>query len=327
MSHPRNFFLITQRFEDQVGDALSFIWASYCGMWKIHRDANALNDALGVSNWKDAEKYLLGDVPDAGGIDLKEIAIRRSWVQHQLTFEQMMLVQMAALYEDWTVQFSSLVSPGLPKIAEVLQFPEVMPRNKLPSNHPKTWVGWWNAIDASPSALIQSDYRPALMAQYAPTTSSLNALLCWFRFFKECRNASVHNGGEHSKSSVQAYASASVTDLMDIGLSRNVDLRQAPIEGEKIELGIKNAQLGLAVIGRLANGFDALLCHSMDAESYMVARIKEAVMAKGSSAIPSAKSNGREKLIRSALAAARLPLPKDFANTDVLFKKNNLIAF
>jgi hypothetical protein len=65
----------------------------------------------------------------------------------------------------------------------------------------------------------------------------------------------------------------------------------------------------------------------MDAESYMVARIKEAVMAKGSSAIPSAKSNGREKLIRSALAAARLPLPKDFANTDVLFKKNNLIAF
>ena len=66
-----------------------------------------------VRNWKKAREYLLGTVPAAGGVDLEEIAIRRTWAQHEQAFEQNILLQMAVLYEDWTLRFAADVEPSL----------------------------------------------------------------------------------------------------------------------------------------------------------------------------------------------------------------------
>lgn len=327
MAHA-NFLEVTQRFEDQVGDATSFIWACYSGLWKLHSEAKYLNEKLEVSNWKKAEDYLLGTVPKDGGVDLKEIAVRRTWAQHELAFERLMLVEMSVLYEDWCVQFCSIIEPTLTRLAEVLQFPSTSPRTRLPSSHPRSWRLWQVAIDAAPSTLIRDDYRPGLLARYQTAPTILDPLLEWYRFFKECRNTFVHSGGKHTLASVAAYARASAHSLKSLGLSRDLALASAPAVGESVQLGLKNAALGLAVVARLANAFDAALCHSRAAEDFLVIRLKETADAKKSSgkeiSIPSAKPHLREKAIRSLLGSAMFPQPNSVTRTDRLLKQNGI---
>lgn len=321
MTHA-NFLYTTQRFEDQIGDATSFIWASYCGLWKIYGEARRLNDALGISNWKDAENYLLGDVPRDGGVDMKEIAITRSWEQHELSFEQLMLIQMSVLYEEWSMKFCAVIDPALLRISDVLQFPSSSPRSNLPKGHPKTWVLWQAQIDASPSVLIRDDYRPSLLARYPTVPAVIDALLSWYRFFKECRNAFVHGGGHHTAISVSAYVDAASTPLTSLGLKRDLNLTAVPVVGDPVQMGMKNASLGFGVVARLANAFDAALCHSQGAEAYLIASLRAKATAQTAAgrqvSIPSAKPHLREKAVKSLLRAALLPQPSKIAETDAL---------
>lgn len=322
-----NFFTLTQNFEKQIGDTGSFIWASYSGLWKIYTEVNKINEKITVTNWREIEEYLLGDVPTAWGIDLKELALNKHWDDHRRSFEQLVLSQAFVLYEEWAALFSNLIAPSLSKIAEVLQFPSTAPRNKLPNSHPKTWLALKSNFDSNPSNLIQTDYQPALVAQYAKTLIHLDSLLLWYRFFKECRNSYTHAGGYHTPASVQAYSLAIPVPLTNIGMSRDVLLSAPPVVGDPINLGLENAVLSLGVIGRLANAFDAILCHSKDAEFYMTDRLKHAVKTHLSNRLPGGSWNARVRYLRSALRYAGLPFPKNFVSTEAHFKDNKLIAF
>lgn len=322
-----NFFVLTQNFEKQIGDTGSFIWASYSGLWKIYTEVNKINDKITIANWREVEDYLLGDVPTTWGIDLKELAINKHWDDHRRSFEQLVLSQAFILYEEWAMLFSALIAPSWSRISEVLQFPSTAPRKKLPKSHPNTWIALKSSFDSNPSLLIQGDYQPALVNQYAKTLNQLDILLYWYRFFKECRNAYTHSGGFHTPESVQAYTLAAPISLTHIGMGRDVLLSSSPVVGDPISLGLENSVLSLGVISRLANAFDAVLCHSADAELYMTDRLKQAVKANLSNRLPGGSWNARVRYLRSALRYAGLPFPKNFANTETHFKANKLIAF
>jgi len=317
-----NFFPQTQAFEVQIGDANSFMWACYSGLWHLVSEAKRLNDALGVTDWKKAEAYLMPGAPGAGGVDLKEIAIRHSWAAHEDEFEQNILIQMSVLYEEWAGSVCQLIDPSFAGAADLLQFPASKPRNHLVI---KTWMAWKSAIDGNPSVLIANEFQPGLLARYSPVIPQIEPLLKWYRFFKECRNTRVHSGGLHTDASVKAFNAANVTPLTTCGLSRDLALSNAPAVGQPATMGMKNALLGMAVVQRLANAFDALLCHSPSCETHVLAKLTTASTAIGR--IPGATLAKRNDHIRSILTRAQLPLPANFVATDNYLKAHGLIKF
>lgn len=317
-----NFFPQTQAFEVQIGNANSFLWACYSGLWHLVSEAKRLNDIVGVTDWRKAEAYLLPDAPGVGGVDLNEMAIRRPWAAHEEEFEQNILVQMSVLYEEWATSVCNLIDPSFIGAADLLQFPATMPRNRL---HIKTWKAWKSSIDAHPSALIASEFQPGLLTHYGIVISNIEPLLRWYRFFKECRNARVHAGGLHTNASVNAYNAAIGTNLKTCGISRDIVLPNAPVKGEAATMGIRNALLGLAVVNRLANAFDALLCHSPSCENYVLDKLTASSTAIGR--VPGASLAKRHDHIRSILTKAQIPLPANYKATDTYLKKHGLIKF
>lgn len=320
-----NFFPQTQAFEVQIGNANSFLWACYSGLWHLFSEARRLHDTLGVEDWKKAEKYLMPGAPGAGGVDLRQIAIRRDWPQHEDEFEQNILIQMSVLYEDWATSVCAHIDPGFERAAELLQFPSSMPRTKFRAAWPKTWVAWKAVIDANPSSLIQSEFQPPLLTRYTREIAQIDALLRWYRFFKECRNSRVHAGGFHSQASVDAYAAANVATLKSCGIRRDLTLAKAPIVGEPASIGTRGALLGLAVVSHLANAFDAILCHSQACQAHMLAKLIDASKSLGR--LPSSDPSKRRKHIRSILGKAHVPLPDDYAVIDAYLQTHDLIKF
>lgn len=317
-----NFFPQTQAFEAQIGDTNSFMWACYSGLWHLVTEAKRLNDTLGVTDWKKAETYLMPGAPSAGGVDLKEIAIRRPWKAHEDEFEQNILIQMSVLYEEWAGSVCQLIDPSFIGAADLLQFPASMPRNRLAIT---TWMQWKIVIDGNPSVLIANEFRPKLLTRYSQLIPQIEPLLKWYRFFKECRNTLVHSGGLHSNASVNAFNAANITSLTTCGLSRDLALSNAPVVGQPATMGMKNALLGMAVVHRLANAFDALLCHSPSCEAYVLAKLTAASATIGR--LPGATLAKRNDHIRSILTKAQIPIPTNFVATDNYLKTHGLIKF
>ncbi|MDM0071595.1 hypothetical protein [Variovorax sp. J31P207] len=230
--------------------------------------------------------------------------------------------QQSVLYEEWATSVCELVDPHFDGAADLLQFPASKPRKHLAI---KTWKAWKSAIDAHPSALIANEFQPGLLARYGPVILKIEPLLKWYRFFKECRNTRVHAGGLHTEASVKAYNAAKVTNLKTCGLSRDIALSHAPVKGQAATMGMRNALLGLAVVSRLANAFDALLCHSPACETYMLGKLTAASTAIGR--VPGASRAKRNDHIRSILSKGQVPLPANYVATDNYLKTHGLIKF
>lgn len=267
------FYRFTRSFSDRVGSTTSFVWASYCGLWHIHKSASALGSLSEKPRWKKIEDYLVGEVPGRGGIDLHDIS-SKTWEDHQASYSDFILTQGAILYEDWSKSLGEMaLVPGKKIKAETFQFPSSATSGK--------WTNW-SALDVPgvlpASSFLKNEVQPALLTAYAKNISSLDVLLNWYRFYKELRNSIAHHGGLVRQENIDAYDIASSGSLLSAGIKRNFS-GVRPILGRKIKLELHDAVLFLAIIQRLSLAFDAKFCHTTHAETNLIARLKDALAA------------------------------------------------
>ena len=250
----------------------SFVWASYSGLWQIHQSAKAIGDLSTKPEWKKIEDYLVGSVPDRGGIDLREIT-SKSWSEHQAAYSDFILTQGAILYEEWCAALADMsVTAGKKVKSETFQFPSGSTSSK--------WMNW-AVLDVpgtvAESVFLKNEVQPALLALYHSNITHLDALLKWYRFFKEARNSVTHHGGVMRQENVDAYNSAMLTPLKSAGMKRDFG-GACPVPGSKVQFSLADAVLLLGIIQRLAYAFDAKHCHGSLAEADLCSRIKDALL-------------------------------------------------
>ena len=266
------FYPFTRTFCTDVGDMTSFIWASYAGLWSIYKSGTELAGLSSTPEWKKIADHLTAGIPDQGGIDLKVIT-GRPWAEHQGTYTNFILTQGAILYEEWTGRLAEMtLTTGKKVKAETYQFPA----GSTSGNYIN-----WSALDASgaiaKSSFLLSEVQPKLITSHSTNISSLDALLKWYRYFKELRNAIAHHGGIASQRTLDSYNAASVTKLSAAGMNRDL-ISGAPILDKKVSIPLADAVLFLGLIQRLAFAFDTKYCTTIHGELDLKARIQTAAM-------------------------------------------------
>lgn len=228
-------------------------------------------ETAGFNEWKKIEDYLVGGIPDRGGIDLRQIT-SKNWSEHQVAYSDFILTQGAILYEEWCVALANIVVIVGKKVkSETFQFPSGSASKKSTN---------WAELDVpgilGESSFLKNEVQPALLTLYRQNITHLDALLKWYRFFKEVRNAVAHHGGVMRQENVKAYNSAISTPLKSIGMKRNFG-GVCPVLGSKVQLSLSDSVLLLGIIQRLAYAFDAKYCHVTLAEANLRIRIREAL--------------------------------------------------
>lgn len=125
------------------------------------------------------------------------------------------------------------------------------------------------------SPFLTSEVQPKLLTAHATNITNLDALLKWYRYFKELRNSIAHHGGKASQQAIDAYNAASSATLSNAGMSRDLT-SGAPSLGKQVAIPLADAVLFLGLIQRLAFAFDAKYCGTNHAEIDLIARIKSA---------------------------------------------------
>jgi hypothetical protein len=246
----------------------SFIWASYAGLWSIYKSGTELAGLSSTPEWKKIANHLTSGIPDQGGIDLKVIT-SKPWPNHQETYTNFILTQGAILYEEWTGRLAEATATAGKKVkAETYQFPSGTTSSKYIN---------WSALDSSAaistSSFLTSEVQPKLLTAHATNITNLDALLKWYRYFKELRNSIAHHGGKASQRAVDAYIAASAVKLSSAGMSRDLT-SSAPVLGKQVSIPLADAVLFLGLIQRLAFAFDAKYCTTSHAEIGLKARIQ-----------------------------------------------------
>jgi hypothetical protein len=264
------FHPFTRAFCSDVGDMTSFIWASYAGLWSIYKSGTELARLSSAPEWKKIANHLTSGIPDQGGIDLKVIT-SKPWSDHQGTYTNFILTQGAILYEEWTGRLAdSTATTGKKVKAETYQFPSGTISSKCIN---------WSALDLSgaiaTSPFLTSEVQPKLLTTHATNIANLDALLKWYRYFKELRNSIAHNGGAASQRAIDAYNAASAVTLSNAGMNRDLT-SSAPVLGKQVSIPLADAVLFLGLIQRLAFAFDAKYCSTTHAEIGLKARIQSA---------------------------------------------------
>lgn len=264
-----SFYLFTRDFGARVGQVGSFVWASYTGLWHLRERAQELGKVSTVPEWKKISDYLTHSVPGTGSIDLNPL-VNSPWSSSEAAFCDLILTLAAISYEEWCIELAQMTTVAGKKVkAETYQFPSSARSTK--------WTNWSELEVAGvmpTSSFMEAQIRPGLLSAFANDVANLDANLKWYRHFKEMRNAVAHHGGIARPENEVAYDNAVATPLKRTGISRDY-LGPRPVSGQRVQLTVADATLFLALIQRLACGFDAKFCHTLHAEKNLSDRVSE----------------------------------------------------
>lgn len=124
--------------------------------------------------------------------------------------------------------------------------------------------------------------------------SKLNNWLLFYRYFKECRNAIIHNGGQTTKRVTDAYSQISSLTATDLNVLE-VPQFYATLINEPIRLSLRGVVGFSQITIKIVSTLDVELIKAKNADEYFANRILEEV--KECQTISSEKVKKTEKCL------------------------------
>jgi hypothetical protein len=267
----RLFFSVSNDLLGQITDLYDFVWPTASAMWNFRWQVKGFVNEVGKDNVSDHDLLNRFDWGSGiHGVNLKRACLENTWDEQQDQFAKFLLINFCALYEGWIESIQSVLGFSDKYIKE-LQFPPSMDKAGKP------W-GVRNAINqitAKRSALILNDFYPMLITHNKNSLAQLDNLLLCYRFFKECRNCLVHQGGMADRKAEDSYLS-----FHNIASPANLNVYEVPqhypaVKGNPIQMPLRGVVGFGDVVIKIVATLDAELSVSQQAEHEFVNRVRD----------------------------------------------------
>jgi hypothetical protein len=319
MNKPPFFFSASQSVDIQLGQIISFIWASYAGLRELWWQVRGFKSNFPDLHISEIENKFFGGLPIPGGIDLNKLCIQTDWTTHEEEFLKWLLFETCTLYEGWAEKVCSEVftTARADKCAKQIQFP-VTPR----SNGYQYVI---NLANQNTSKFIKSTFFPSLSGGKFNKWTQIQNLLIGYRYFKECRNTFIHSDGLVTQDLIKAQS-----DFIHIQSTGKLILKHTfvlPIStlDSRIKLNLPDVILFTRLVKYLISTFDAALCVSVSCESILKERLRSLIVKDVKWQSLPHDLTKRERRIDRMLSAAKIPNPTSIKQVDAWMVSNGLI--
>lgn len=310
------FFATSRQTFDQVTGIFDFLWPTAAAMWNLRWQVDGYLAARPEAGEDELEsRFVLGS--GIHGANLRRACVAQSWDDQQAEFARFLLVNACALYESWLqATLESLSAAGREK---QMQYPTFL------KNGSREGVGAaLDAITENESAMIRQVFYPGLTGHRKNSLGQLDNLLKCYRYFKECRNCLVHNGGLVSDAAERAYHEfAAVASGPALNLGEPPDHRPL-VKGGTITVNLRGIVGFCDVILRLIATLDAELARSARAEKVFNRAWADAHGRRV--ALKTSDLAGRCRQIVRLTAALELPKPAAIETLDAYLSAHGLAA-
>lgn len=290
------FFPPTRVATAQITEIFDFVWPTAAALWNLRwQVAGFLRELPDATPKQLHDRFVFGSA--IHGTDLKKACVETRWDEQKHHMSGILLTNAFAVYEHWADEILKCV--GMPdNKGKRLQFNDRPGKPGLSET--------LRQLCASESATIKAAFYPIYAGSPKCSLPVIENLVACYRFFKELRNAQMHNGGLATKDAVNAYrAFAPVSDKASLGMKG--DLVFDPVlEDQRINLHLRGVVGFCDVLFRLMVTVDAQLCRCLAAEDVL-----EKALRQNKGRTLSSKPARRHLQLLNHVNAARLPKPLD----------------
>ena len=307
------FFLITAQFRAQHTALYDFVHATTAALWNTRWQVNGYLDAVPDATRDDLEsRFVLGI--GVRGVNVKRTFAEQSWDNHREELARITLVNTIALYEGWLAALSQSF-PGGKRVNE-LQFPSKGVQGRKERGVRDVLAD----MTKTTSPAMQTGFTAVLRAQAAYRGKELDDLLLIYRYFKELRNALVHNGGIATQKLVDAYAQMSGVTAKSAGLKKTPE-HTPPVLGQETPISLYGVIGFGAVVFHIVQTIDTELSQTAVAQREFLQRFKAKYHVRE---LTKAQPKRSER-VRSLSKNVGLPEPKSVQEIDDLLVAKRLI--
>jgi hypothetical protein len=290
------FFPPTRIATAQITDLFDFVWPTAAALWNLRWQVNGFLLEVPTSTPKQLhDRFVFGST--IHGTNLKKACVQTSWEEQKHHMSGIVLTNAFAIYEHWADEILACVGLVGGK-GKRLQFDDTPTKAGLPET--------LQDLCTNESATIKKALYPTYVASPKYSLPIIKNLLVCYRFFKELRNAQIHNGSKATKEAEAAYLSfVPVSSKVALGMKGNL-VHDAVVEGHDIRLHLRGVVGFCDVLFRMIVTVDAELSRSEKAEAVL-----EKALRQVRSRTLSSNPQRRHLQLLNHCRSAKLPNPAD----------------
>lgn len=315
------FFRESSEVFNEVTAIFDFLWPTAAAMWNLRWQVGGyLSSCPNASIHEISSRFITGS--NIHGANLKRACIELTWEQQQENFAKFLLVNIFALYESY---IHSLVKELLPSNSKTKEIEKQLQLPTIYTDGGKT--GIWNAIEeitTPESCLMKNGFYLKLLENKKNRKRELDNMMKCYRYFKECRNALIHNGSVAKKITCDKYLEfKSIATKDSLGVSEVPEYFPIVI-GEPVRVSLRGV-IGLCdIILKIIVTLDAELSRSQYAELVFKKYWEE--INKKQYTLKTSDINKRSRQIERLINKIGLPTPISTDGFEEFFRRNALVG-
>lgn len=293
------FFLPSKRLEAQITDVFDGLWGTVTAAknlrWQVRGFCEEYEHTK--SNIEITQKFVEKKEDSNVRPNLYRVCIQDSWADTEYRISRDFLINIFACYEGWVEDILTIFSANTKKMRNDLQYPKdgTHDYERLLAT---LQTGTGNAVSTAFYDLYKNKN-----VKY--NLDKVQNWLLYFRYFKECRNCIIHDGGLTNQKVIDAYTA--ITSLT----KEDLDVKECPITistnlGDPIQLSLRGVVGFSQLILRLVCTFDVEFIKTDMAETYFIQVMRVEC--------PSPKNYGladEVKMVRKLLGHTYFQLPDE----------------
>lgn len=261
------FFTPSKLFEAQMTEIFDEVWPTVTALKMLRWQVRGYYEEYCIdNNIRLSSKFVeIEDVTNRP--NLYRTCIEDSWEDIEYRIAKNLLTNIFACYEGWTENILKLLKvTDSDRKSKYLQFPSTCRSN-------------YQTLLASMTANGNADLVSAFYDVYKTRCkhydySKLDNWLLYYRYFKECRNAIIHNGGQTTQKVIDALSEIQSLTVSDLEVLEVPQTFSTPL-GEPVRLSLRGVVGFSQITIKIVSTLDIELIKAEHADEYVAARILE----------------------------------------------------
>lgn len=308
------FFTQSKLFEAQMTEIFDEVWPTVTALKMLRWQVKGYYEEYCVQDNSRLSAKFVEPEDVTNRPNLYRTCIDETWEDTEFKIAKNLLTNIFACYEGWCENILvTLNYTDFRNGAKQLQFPS-------------TTATGYNILLSRISVGGNPDLISAFYDEYKTKSRHYRIDLIdnWFlfyRYFKECRNAIIHNGGQTTQRVIDAYSNIQHFTEADLDV-KEVPQVFPPVLNEPIKLSLRGvvgfSQLTIKIVSTL----DVELIKAKNADEYFVKRVSEAVKLRKT---VSSEIDRRNYQIKSFAYKGSFNTPSDIEALYRILRSHNVI--
>lgn len=308
------FFTPSKLFEAQMTEIFDEVWPTVTAMKMLRWQVKGYYEEYCVQDNSRLSAKFVETEDVSNRPNLYRTCIDDTWEDNEYRIAKNLLTNIFACYEGWVENILvTLRYPHVRRDSKQLQFPSTTPNG-------------YNVLLGNITANGCADLITAYYDEYKNKSTQYNLGLIdnWFlvyRYFKECRNAIIHTGGQTTQKVIDAYNNIQHLSTADLDVKEVPQFFNSAL-GEPIKLSLRGVVGFSQITIKIVSTLDVELIKAENADVYFANRVLEAV--RGRQTV-SADVNKKRNQVRSYSHKGHFKTPSDLDATYRVLRSNNVV--